>query len=164
MQRIFLDSITANKTQATQAGAKISTGQILGSAGLVQLGKKGERIYFAEGPETGASLAYADPEATVLVSFSIAILPSLAGVAKHYMTTLETNQVFIAADNDGQHSGSVEGLHKAINAFKAADIHRTILWPHIEGRDLDKVDFNDVLCLLGLKALRAQMLMLEELE
>ncbi len=95
VQRIYLDKKTANKASFMD-NPKLSKGVIQGSAGLIQRGKIGGHLYLVEGPETGASIALAAPDATVLVSLGVNNLSKLSEVILSY----SPSQVTIARDND----------------------------------------------------------------
>lgn len=70
VQRIYLDPKTKNKN-TFMTNPKLTKGVIKGSAGIIQTGKPNGKVYIAEGPETGASIALVKPDATVLVSLGI---------------------------------------------------------------------------------------------
>ncbi|MEI6094362.1 MAG: MobF family relaxase [Gammaproteobacteria bacterium] len=152
VQRIYLDENTANKNTFMKT-AKFSKGQIQSSAGVIQKGDKQGLLYIAEGPETGASIAMANPSATVLVSFGISNIQNLAKIIKNHYP----KEVIIAGDNDSQ-SGSktLELTQKAANNLKEKGIQATVIIPkQIDG--FEKTDWNDVLKIQGISELRRQL-------
>ncbi|MGQ4004840.1 toprim domain-containing protein, partial [Francisellaceae bacterium CB52] len=99
-QRIYLDEQTANKNTQMD-NPKLSMGLVSGSGGLVQKGTS-DRVYIVEGPETGASIAIADKEASVYCSFGLGNLSKLDSLIK----ANNYKEVILAADNDGAGSNA----------------------------------------------------------
>lgn len=152
VQRIYLDAKTANKNTFLE-NAKLSKGIIEGSAGLIQKGMKGSRLYIAEGPETASSIAMADRKATVLVSFGISNIKNLSELIQNY----KPKEVVLAADNDGGNSKSQEAINKTIELFKEHGIQASALFPDaLPGKS--KTDWNDVLLSKGVSAIQKQLL------
>ncbi|GGG06987.1 AAA family ATPase [Cysteiniphilum litorale] len=145
VQRIYLDPKTADKPSFMDT-PKLTLGVIYGSAGFVNIaaenekGRKG-RLYIAEGPETAASIAMADPKATVLTACGSA---ANIGKMKDMIERFNPSEVIIAGDNDGVTSQSYALTYEAQAALKAQGIDARVILPqNIEG--FKKTDWNDVL-------------------
>jgi conjugative transfer relaxase protein TraI len=152
VQRIYLDEKTANKNTFMDK-AKISKGYIRSSAGILQKGEKFGTVYLVEGPETGASIAMADPKATVLVSFGLSNIQNLSKLIKSYFP----NQVIIAGDNDRQPGSKTHELtQKAQESLKQEGINSQINFPK-QITSLEKTDWNDVLKVHGVLEVRKQL-------
>ncbi len=156
VQRIYLDQKTANKAAFMDNNPKLSKGVIQGSAGLIQKGRSGGCLYIAEGPETGASIALVDPDATVLVSMGVHNLPNLAPVISAYTP----RELILAADNDGKQVKTREATELAFaqlqSTLNTTTLDCRLVYPSsIEG--LEKVDWNDVLMHLGDDAVKTQL-------
>lgn len=153
VQRVYLDNNTGNKNQFMKA-AKLSCGVIKGSAGVIQKGAPNGRVYIAEGPETAASIAIADPKASVLVSFSVSNMHNLAELVKRF----KPSEVIIAADNDGQAAHTKNTTEKAAEVLNKAQLNTRVIYPDaLNGRD--KTDWNDVLKHQGIAAVKEQLQM-----
>ena len=152
VQRIYLDENTANKNTFMKT-AKLSKGQIQSCAGVIQKGDKQGFLYIAEGPETGASIAMANPNATVLVSFGLSNIQNLAKIIKNHYP----KEVIIAGDNDSQTgSKTFELTQKACDALKEKGVQAMVIIPkQIKG--FEKTDWNDVLKVQGISELRRQL-------
>ena len=149
-QRIYLDEKTANKNTQMD-NPKLSMGLISGSGGLVQKGTS-ERIYIVEGPETGASIAIADKEASVYCSFGLGNLSKLDRLIK----ANGYKDIILAADNDGIGSNAERLTKEAQEQLQKKGIKLTVIEPKaIEG--LDKTDWNDVLKVKGIKKVQKQL-------
>ena len=72
---------------------------------MLQLGKIGGKIALAEGPETAFSIAAAQPDWTVYVTFGV------GNLAKVRLPDA-TNRVLICADNDGRDSNNSKEYSK----------------------------------------------------
>lgn len=133
--------------------AKLSKGRIEGSAGILQAGEKQGALYLAEGPETGASIAMANPKATVLVSFGVSNLKNLSALIKNYQPT----EVVIAGDNDlGAKNNTLKITMNAQEHLQGEGINAKIIIPNkIEGRE--KTDWNDVHRLKGLQKVKNEL-------
>lgn len=160
VQRIFLDSQTANKPTYMK-NAKLTRGHLKGSAGLIQKGTNG-RLYIAEGPETAASIAMADPQATVLASLSVSNLNNLVDKVKQY----EPKEIIFAKDNDGLNAPSELSYLKAERTFKEAGLIVKTIEPKMPQHVIDqaqennkrpKYDYNDLLKDKGITAVRNSM-------
>ncbi len=155
VQRVYLDEKTGGKNTFMEA-AKLSKGKIEGSAGILQKGEKFGALYLVEGPETGASIAMANPKATVLVSFGVGNLKNLSPVIKK----LHCSEIIIAADNDSSSKNStlMETI-KAQELLMKEGVSATVILPKpIAGRD--KTDFNDVHKTQGIEAVKQQLLLM----
>lgn len=150
VQRIYLDEQTAGKNTFLK-DAKLTKGSNKGFAGVMQTGVPGGVLYIAEGPETAASIASLDREATVLVSFSVSNIANMADAIKAYAP----KQVLLAADNDGDDSASRKTTEKACHSLRDKGIDVRIVTPDAMVHR-DKVDWNDVLVAQGKDALRVQ--------
>lgn len=147
VQRIYLDEKTAGKNTFLKE-AKLTKGSNKGAPGVIQTGSPGGVLYIAEGPETAASIASLDKEATVLVSFSVSNLSNVGDVIKTYAP----KQVFIAADNDGEAAASRKTTEKACQALREQGIDVRIIYPSLLANRV-KTDWNDVLIEQGKDAL-----------
>lgn len=155
VQRIYLDEKTAGKNTFMD-NAKLSKGITQGSAGVIQIGIPGGRLYVVEGPETGASIASVDKDATILASLSVSNLANLGDVIHSY----SPNEIIIAADNDGEYSATRKTTLAAFEKLKDSlenEITKVCLvFPQaIPG--LEKVDWNDVLVKQGSDVLKNQL-------
>ena len=109
----------------------------------------------AEGPETAASVAIADPKSTVFVSFGVNNMINLSGV----ISRLNPREVVIAADNDpknekGKSSRNITEM--AAKAFRNLGISTTIIYPKLLEEN-KKTDWNDILIKDGVEAVRKQL-------
>ena len=158
VQRIFLDKETANKATFMDK-PKLSKGIVTGSAGIIQEGKLAGRVYLAEGPETGASIALADSDATVLVSMGVHNLKNLGDVIKSY----SPKEVVLAGDYDGKDAATRQTTEQALSDLKEQlpDVACSVIYPEpIAG--MKKVDFNDVLKTQGIEVLKNTLGMNED--
>lgn len=155
VQRIYLDKTTANKAHFMD-NPKLSKGVVQGSAGIIQRGQWQGRVYVAEGPETGASLALADPDATVLVATGLHNLKHLAPVIQRF----SPSKVILAGDNDGEDSTTrrlTQEAYKALQAALPEELDCTlVIPPHF--CEHSKVDWNDILKHQGLAQLRQHLM------
>lgn len=147
VQRIYLDEKTAEKNTYLK-DAKLTKGSNKGSPGLIQKGETRGVLYIAEGPETAASIATLDKNATVLVSFSVSNIANMAEVIKTY----SPQKVIIAADNDGHDSASRKTTEKACDSLRNQGIDVRIAYPKaLPNRT--KTDWNDILVHQGKEGL-----------
>ena len=155
VQRIYLDKNTANKNQFMQA-AKLSSGVMKGSAGIIQKGDKHGRLYITEGPETGASVALAHPNSTVLVSFSVSNMRNLSSLVMQFKPT----DVILAADHDVKKDGSPSQTRitteNAAIELRNNGIATTVIYPKLI-HGTQKTDWNDVLIKEGIESVRKQL-------
>lgn len=156
VQRIYLDAKTAQKNNFMEH-AKLSKGKIEGSAGILQKGERGGTLYLVEGPETGASIAMANPTSTVLVSFGLSNLKNLNSLIKNFFHT----SVVIAGDNDSQAKNNTTKMTlEAQETLKNLGINAEIITPrNIDGRA--KTDWNDVHKSQGLQEVKSQLGLIE---
>ncbi|MBA2710468.1 MAG: AAA family ATPase [Tatlockia sp.] len=150
VQRIYLDEKTAGKNTFLKE-AKLTKGSNKGAPGVMQTGVAGGVLYIAEGPETAASIASLDRQATVLVSFSVSNLATMAEVIKGYAP----KGVFIAADNDGEASAAFKTTAKACETLRNKGIDARLVMPDALPNRL-KTDWNDILVAHGKEALGHQ--------
>ena len=149
-QRIYLDEKTANKNTQMD-NPKLSMGLVSGSGGLVQKGTS-DKVYIVEGPETGASIAIADKEASVYCSFGLGNLSKLDSLIK----ANNYKEVILAADNDGIGSNAERLTKEAQQQLEKKGIKLTVIEPKaIEG--LAKTDWNDVLKAKGIAKVQKQL-------
>ena len=149
-QRIYLDEKTAKKNTQMD-NPKLSMGLVSGSGGLVQKGTS-ERVYIVEGPETGASIAIADKEASVYCSFGLGNLSKLDRLIK----ANNYKEIILAADNDGIGSNAEKLTKQAQQQLEKKGVKLTVIEPKaIEG--LAKTDWNDVLKVKGIKKVQKQL-------
>lgn len=139
VQRVYLDERTGGKNTFMD-NAKLSKGKIEGSAGVLQKGVKLGTLYLVEGPETGASIAMANPKSTVLVSFGLANLKNLKPLIKNF----HPNEIIIAGDNDSLSKNNTPKITKdALETLKNEWENAKMIIPkNIQGRE--KTDWNDV--------------------
>lgn len=151
VQRIYLDERTGGKNQFMD-NPKLSKGIIEGSCGIIQKGMRGSRLYIAEGPETATSIAMADSKATVLVSFGISNMKNLGPVIKKF----KTNDVILAADNDGSLAKSQSVITSIIDKLNHDGINIRAIFPdHLEGQT--KTDWNDILLNKGISEIQKKL-------
>jgi len=152
VQRVYLDEKTAGKN-TFMSTAKLSKGKIESSAGIIQKGEKLGTLYLAEGPETAATLAMANPKATVLVSFGLSNLKNLSRIIKNHFPT----EVIIAGDNDSLSKNNTTNItNDAQEALKKEGVISTIIIPKpIDGKE--KTDWNDVHKIEGLDRVKQQL-------
>ncbi len=159
LQRIYLDPRTGGRpVLGPNSGLrqhKFSKGLIRGSAGLVQRGHFGGKVLVVEGPETGAAVACAAPDETVLASLSVANLNQMTDV----IVSHAPDKVILAADNDVNKAvkGQTENAFLTLQEeLKQYEIPISLIFP--EGRDHRKsADWNDVLLERGIPEIRAQL-------
>jgi conjugative transfer relaxase protein TraI len=152
VQRVYLDEKTGGKNTFME-DAKLSKGKIEGSAGLLQKGEKLGTLYLAEGPETGASIAMANPKATVLVSFGLYNLKNLKALIKSFHPT----EVIIAGDNDSlAKNNTLKATIESQELLRKNGVEAKIIMPKII-QGMKKTDWNDVHCLKGLDAVKQQL-------
>jgi conjugative transfer relaxase protein TraI len=139
VQRIYLDGKTGGKNTFMDT-AKLSKGKIESSAGIIQKGEKLGTLYLAEGPETAATLAMANPKSTVLVSFGLSNLKNLSRIIKNHYPT----EVIIAGDNDSlSKNNTFDTTKHAQELLKKEGVVSKIIIPKaINGQE--KTDWNDV--------------------
>lgn len=152
VQRIYLDPKTGKKNTFLET-AKLSQGKLENSAGILQRGDKFGRLYVVEGPETGSSIAMADPESTVLVSLGLSNLKNLSSVIKRF----HPKEVIIAGDNDTlSKNKALEITFEAQKQYKQNGIESRITIPKALPK-MTKTDWNDVHKTNGLVALKEQL-------
>ena len=152
VQRVYLDEKTGGKNTFMSA-AKLSKGEIESSAGIIQKGEKLGTLYLAEGPETAATLAMANPKATVLVSFGLSNLKNLSRIIKNHYPT----EVIIAGDNDTLSKNNTFDVTKHAQALlKQEGVASKIIIPKaINGGA--KTDWNDVHKSEGINQVKEQL-------
>lgn len=156
-QRVYLDEETAGKNKFME-NPKLSMGLVAGSGGLVQKGTS-DRVYIVEGPETGASIALADKEASVYCSFGLSNLSKLDRLIK----ANDYKEVILAADNDGKGSNAEKLTKEAQQELESKGVKLKVIEPKaLEG--LAKTDWNDVLKEKGVKEIQQQLNITKEPE
>lgn len=152
VQRIYLDEKTGGKN-TFMGNAKLSKGLIKGSAGVIQKGEKDGRIYIAEGPETGASIASVDKKSTVITSFGLSNIQNISEVIKSF----NPSEVIIAGDNDSNSKVDItKQTLMAADVLKENGIDAKVIFPEkIIGQS--KTDWNDVLKYHGEESLKNQL-------
>ncbi|MBA2649169.1 MAG: AAA family ATPase [Legionella sp.] len=151
VQRIYLDAATAGKNTFLK-NAKLNKGSNKGAAGVIQKGVAGGLLYLAEGPETAASLASMDKDATVLVTFGVGNISALGDVIKSH----SPGKVILAADNDGADSPTRKTTQEATQMLREQGIDVRIIYPDMLANK-DKTDWNDILVEQGIEALHASV-------
>ncbi|CAM4500355.1 MAG: hypothetical protein LEGION0403_FIIPPAGN_01787 [Legionella sp.] len=149
VQRIYLDEKTAGKNTFLK-DAKLTKGSNKGAPGVIQTGTNGI-LYIAEGPETGATIARFDRDATVLVSFSVSNIANMVEVIQSHNPT----RVYLAADNDGEHALSRITTEKACATLRAAGIDVRLVYPNALP-EKQKTDWNDLVVVRGQEAFRVE--------
>lgn len=133
--------------------AKLSTGLIQGSCGVIQKGMKGAPLYVAEGFETGASIALADSKATVLCSFGASNMKNLSPVIQKF----SPKEVIIAGDNDGKLAKSQLAIEKMIDVYQQANLNVRAIFPeNLNGKV--KTDWNDIHLSQGIAEIQTQLM------
>ncbi|WP_131783887.1 MobF family relaxase [Legionella gresilensis] len=152
VQRVYLDEKTGCKNNFMEH-AKLSKGCIEGSAGILQKGEKRAALYLVEGPETGATIAMANPDSTVLVSFGLSNLKNLIALIKSF----HPNEIIIAGDNDSNaKSNTLKITSEVQEHLQKNGMNAKIMIPkNIEGRE--KTDWNDVHQLKGIQAVKNEL-------
>lgn len=143
VQRIYLDEKTAGKNTFLK-DAKLTKGSNKGAPGVIQVGTLGGTLYITEGPETAASIASLDKNATVLTSFSVSNIANMAEVIKTYAPM----RVIIAADNDGALSAARTTTEKACHTLRNEGLDARIVYPPMLPNKT-KTDWNDILVEMG---------------
>lgn len=140
-QVVYLDPKTANKADVLIQ--KRTYGRIsLGAAVAINPGQT--KVYLAEGPETGLSVAEAYPDGTVLIALS-------ASNFKNVKLSPKQKEVIICMDNDGNNASSQKAVVAAAKNFIEQGHAVYLSIP-----DTVK-DFNDVLKLEGKEAIRVKI-------
>lgn len=152
IQQIYLDPKTAEKHPDAQV-AKRTIGAVQGAAALIHKGGS-NKVIFAEGPETGASLAAAKPDANIYVSLGN---NRNFGNLDYLASQHGTKEVHFAADNDGGiHTGSYKGLKSAAEQLDQKGVAVQVAMPKLlSGRE--KTDYNDTLKEKGAAAIRESL-------
>jgi len=157
VQRTYLDPYTANK-HASFSNPKLSKG-IIKNGAVLQVGNN-KKVYIAEGIETAASVALADPKATVIVSMSISNMHNMVAKAKSF----SPQEVILLKDNDGANTKIDATFNKAVTAFKQAGFKVTVKEPQMlsrivteKGSRAAKTDWNDIIQDKGLNGLRRDL-------
>ena len=147
VQSILLNPETGNKADVKTV--KRTRGILKGSVCLVSQGKVGNPVIVAEGPETGASIASAMPDAHVYITLgNFKNAEQLGWLAKKHNVEV----LMLAADNDGDKSRIEKTVQEVGESLQKEGIECVRVKPELEGRE--KVDFNDVLKEKGLEAVR----------
>ncbi len=137
VQRTYLDPHTANKNDYFK-NPKLSKG-IIQNGGMLQHGNNGI-IYIAEGIETGASIALADRDATVLVSFGVGNMPNMLPKIQK----LNPDEVILLKDNDGVDAKTNQTIKNVEEILNGAGIHTCIKEPEMLSRMVRKCHENEV--------------------
>lgn len=141
IQAIFLDEKTAKKATELKHQVKLSRG-LIGEGALVQQGKSDATIALAEGPETALSIAVAQPDWTVYVTFGV------SNFAKVRLPE-NTKSILICADNDGQDSTTQKSIEKSAEKLAQRGMDVWVAEPQ-KPEQQAKWDFNDVLLANGI--------------
>lgn len=148
-QTILIDPGTLRKAEVEVP--KRTRGIIAGSVALLQKCSS-NRVVIAEGPETGASLIKAMPDANIYVTVgNIRNAEHLGWLAKKH----NTDTFYFAADNDGANLKPAESLKKAAQILEAQGIKAYKTVPKLS--NVEKPDFNDVLIHQGVDGVKAQL-------
>ena len=148
LQAIFLDPKTGKKAVNLSNHVKLSRGFIREGT-LVHQGNPNGKIALAEGPETALSIAEAQPDWTVYVTFGVSNFAKvrLPDTAK---------SVLICADNDGHDSATAKSVTRAAEKLSQ---RRMDVWVAEPQKPLDKAkwDFNDVLLTEGIAQVQGDL-------
>lgn len=154
VQRIFLDEKTGGKPKYSKQN-KFSKGVLKGSCGVVQYFKGSSTVFVVEGPETGAAVACAATDSTVLATLSLGNLCNSADVIK----AQGANRVLLALDND-ENAAAKAASERAVayltNELKEAGIKVEVRVP-VTQKSKTGVDWNDVLRDDGIEELKRQL-------
>ena len=153
VQLVYLDPKTGKKHTKAQV-KKRTIGCSWGGSAQIHTGKTDE-VIFAEGPETGASLVEAKPEANIYISVGNNRNFGLMG---HLLNRHSTNTVLFAEDNDSgkANSGSNEGIQVAAKQLAREGITvRGALPALIQGKLT--TDYNDILRYEGISSVRTAL-------
>ncbi|MCW5589675.1 MAG: MobA/MobL family protein [Legionellales bacterium] len=150
IQLIYLDAETANKAKLRTKKMTLGSPSAESMAVIVNRGKNNQLIAVAEGPETALSIKEAYPELTVYCTLGVENF-------KRIPVYPETKQVLFCADNDGIDPSSQKTLKEAAQqlSLKGVDVWQAMP-ASIPG--LKKTDFNDVLKVQGVEAIREQLI------
>ncbi len=150
VQTIALDKDTANKNKTTKQN-KIVNG--VRYHFLIHKGSS-DKVIFAEGVETGLSVAYAMPEANIYaVCGSPALMKNIDYLLKHH----KTDKLIIAADNDQKGSDSMRLLKDTFNYYEDKGIETYVIKPDKEDKSL-KIDWNNVLINKGAESVKSSFI------
>lgn len=114
------------------------------------IGNVTKRIWIAEGYATAATVFQAIGEYTVVAFNTGNLKPVAQVIRKQY----PQSEIVIVADNDQWTEGN-PGFTKAKAAAEAIHAERVI--PQFSNLDTEPTDFNDLLCLEGLEAVKQQL-------
>lgn len=151
VQRIYLDPTTADKSTKS-AKSKLSKGVIRNSVAVVQKAQFGQPLILCEGPETGASLAAAFPDASVFASLSLANLQGCSEVIK----AQSPSQVVVAGDLD-QEKANQEMLQAHFESLQdqLTDMKVRLIVPRF--KEKNHGDWNDILKDHGIDEIKRQI-------
>ncbi len=140
VQMVYLDPQTAKKHPEAQV-AKRTMGNVWGNAAKIHTGVSDE-VIVAEGPETGASLIEARPNANIYISLgNNRNFGNLGFLAEKH----STDEILFAQDNDDGNakSKSAQGIEAAAEQLKAEGITVKGSKPTLLVGEMT-TDFNDV--------------------
>ncbi len=151
--RIFLNS-EGNKLNATYvdnrgnklpATVKANLGSMHNAAVIIKQAKFPGTVYIAEGIETALSIAQTKPLDTVIAALSVSNL-------KNIPLPCDTQKIILCADHDGPNATANKALVNAAKSYLERGLAVAIAYPATI-KDLAKVDFNDVLKILGVNSI-----------
>ena len=145
LQAIFLDTNTAKKATELGHHVKLSRG-LIGGGALIHAGISSDHVALAEGPETALSIAQAQPDWHVYVTFGVS---NVANVRFPDATT----RVVICADNDGRDSGTAQSIEQSTQKLSQRGIHVWVAEPQ-KPLGQTKWDFNDALLTQGVESIK----------
>ncbi|NQY43632.1 MAG: toprim domain-containing protein, partial [Legionellales bacterium] len=157
VMRIYLgrNGNKLNKTFKSQDGKtatainKADLGKKQENFVLINKGQNNEKVYLAEGIETGLSLVGSCKEHTVLSVLSVWNFKSVKLFA-------DTKEVVICADRDGINTQANQSLLKAVDSLQEKGIKVSVVMPEIS-RPNQKLDFNDLLLEKGQEAVTKRL-------
>ena len=151
--RIFLNS-EGNKLNTTYvdnsgnklpATVKANLGSMHNAAVIIKQAQFPGTVYIAEGIETALSIAQTKPLDTVVAALSVSNL-------KNIPLPFDTQKVMLCADHDGPNATANKALVNAAKSYLERGLAVAIAYPATI-KDLAKVDFNDVLKILGVNSI-----------
>ncbi len=145
LQAIFLDTKTAKKSYQLGSYVKLSRG-LIGEGAIVHAGKPNNKIALAEGPETALSIAEAQPDWTVYVTFGV------SNFAKVRLPE-NTQNILICADNDGHDSTTSKSITKSAEQLAKRGVDVWVAEPQ-KPEHKTKWDFNDALMSGGVSQIK----------
>lgn len=141
LNAIYVDN-SGNKLPAT---VKANLGSMHNAAVIIKQAQCPGIVYIAEGIETALSIAQTKPLDTVVAALSVSNL-------KNIPLPFDTQKIILCADHDGPNATANKALVNAAKSYLERGLEVAIAYPATI-KDLAKVDFNDVLKILGVNSI-----------